>query len=64
MTFALNIVLMAVVFAVVVGALAWTILNPRPGRHVRPARYPARQAAYRQRARKWRISNALRQSRE
>ncbi|MFZ0090128.1 MAG: hypothetical protein WAL63_11515 [Solirubrobacteraceae bacterium] len=65
MTLALNIVLMAVVFSAVVGALAWTILSSRPGRHVRPGRPAARQPAYRQRAHaNWHGSNPLRRSPE
>ena len=42
MTLVLNIILMALVFVAVVGALAWTILSSRAARHIRPARLAAR----------------------
>jgi hypothetical protein len=48
---AIKIILMAVVFSAVVGALAWTILSSRPARQPRPARSAARQPAFRLRTR-------------
>jgi hypothetical protein len=50
MTVAINIILMATVFAAVVGTFAWTILSSRLARQPRPARSASRQPAFRVRA--------------
>jgi hypothetical protein len=46
MTLALNIILMTIVSSVVVGGLAWSILNSRDARQPRPARSSSAQPSY------------------
>jgi hypothetical protein len=44
---AINIILMAVVFAAVVGGLTWTIISSAPVRSLRPVRSASRRPALR-----------------